>query len=388
MTKNRYYYIDFLRVIAILMMFIFHVNMIFVAENSWHIKDVSSSNVLMELNYWMSSFRMPLLFLVSGFVSAILLEKMSQRQFFYQRFKRLIIPTVIWTFLLVAPQIYFERKLQGVGFNFLEFYQTFLKFKWYPEGNFHWLHLWFIPYLFFYNILSIPLSSYLSKKNVRNRLELFLNKDYSIIPIIFLAVIPYTFLATRFETTHDLINDWARHSFFIFFVFIGLLMYKFPIILEQIERKRRFYLRTAFLLILFINIIRWNGWEPFDLWDNWITKPQTYIFIGIINLNAWAWVLTSLGYGKKYLNKKSNLLAYCNQAVYPFYILHQTIIVIIGFYVVQTPDNTAFKYVFLLLVCFSICVLIYHLFIRPNNTMKFLFGMKKTKKTGYNNGYK
>jgi len=95
MEKNRYYYIDFLRVIAILMMFVFHVNMVFVAENDWHIKDVSSSNVLMELNYWMSSFRMPLLFLVSGFVSAILLKKMNQRQFFQQRFKRLIIPTVI-----------------------------------------------------------------------------------------------------------------------------------------------------------------------------------------------------------------------------------------------------------------------------------------------------
>jgi len=87
-------------------------------------------------------------------------------------------------------------------------------------------------------------------------------------------------------------------------------MYKFPIILEQIERKRRFYLRAAFTLIIFINVIRWNGWEPFDLWENWITKPQTYIFIALINLNAWAWVLTSLGYGKKYLNKKSNLLSY------------------------------------------------------------------------------
>ena len=73
MDKDRFYYIDFLRCIAILMMFIFHVNMIFVAQNDWHIKDASSSNLLMEVNYWFSSFRMPLLFLVSGFVSAILL---------------------------------------------------------------------------------------------------------------------------------------------------------------------------------------------------------------------------------------------------------------------------------------------------------------------------
>ena len=173
MSKNRYYYIDFLRVIAILMMFVFHEYDFFVAENDWHIKDISSSNVLMELNYWMSSFRMPLLFILSGFVSAILLRKMNKRQFVYERFKRLIIPTVIWTFILAYSQIYFERKLKGVNINFIEFYHSFLEFKWYPEGNFHCLHLWFIPYLFFYNIPSIPLASYLNNRNVKNRLELF-----------------------------------------------------------------------------------------------------------------------------------------------------------------------------------------------------------------------
>ena len=63
MSNNiRFHYIDFLRVIAILLMFIYHVNMVFVAENDWHIKDNSASNLLMEVNYWMSSFRMPLLF--------------------------------------------------------------------------------------------------------------------------------------------------------------------------------------------------------------------------------------------------------------------------------------------------------------------------------------
>ncbi|WP_394748924.1 acyltransferase family protein [Spongiimicrobium salis] len=377
MEKNRYYYIDFLRVIAILMMFIFHVNMIFVAENDWHIKDASTSSVLMEFNYWMSSFRMPVLFLVSGFVSAILLEKMSQKHFLYQRFKRLIIPTVIWTFLLVAPQIYFERKLEGADFNFFEFYGTFLNFEWYPEGNFHWLHLWFIPYLFCYNLLSIPLYRLLDREAVKKALEKFFSKTYGILLVVLLAIIPYTFLAVHFPTTHDLIHDIGRHSFFIFFVFTGVVLYKFPGILEQIEHKRRFYLSAAFTLIIFINVVRWNGWEPFDLWDNWITKPQTYIFIALLNLNAWAWVLTCLGYGRKYLNKKSNWLKYSNQAVYPFYILHQTIIVIIGYYVVQTPDNTAFKYVFLLFACFFICILLYHLFIRPNNAMRFLFGMKK-----------
>ncbi len=256
-------------------------------------------------------------------------------------------------------------------------YYTFLTFKWYPEGNFHWLHLWFIPYLFCYNLFSIPFNNFLDRVPVKKFIEKSFNSGYIILFIVTIAVIPYTFLSVHFPTTYDLINDIARHSYFIFFVFTGLLLYKFPVLLQQIEQKRRLYLRIAFTLILFINVIRWNGWEPFGLWEDWIRKPQTYLFIALVNVNAWAWVLSSLGYGRKYLNKKSNWLSYCNQAVYPFYILHQTIIVVIGYYVVQTPDNTAFKYAFIMLICFAICVLIYHLFIRPNNFMRFIFGMKR-----------
>jgi TonB-dependent SusC/RagA subfamily outer membrane receptor len=88
------------------------------------------------------------------------------------------------------------------------------------------------------------------------------------------------------------------------------------------------------------------------------------------------WVFTSLGYGKQYLNRGSRILTYANTAVYPFYILHQTVIVIIAFYVVQTNDEASLKFLFLLFACFFITILIYHLFIRPFNIMRFLFGMK------------
>ncbi len=145
----------------------------------------------------------------------------------------------------------------------------------------------------------------------------------------------------------------------------------------MLKSKRHLLLSLAFLSILLINIIRWNGWEPFDIWENWIEKPQTYFFISLVNFNSWMWVFVSLGYGKKYLNKGSRLLNYMNTAVYPFYILHQTVIVIIAYYVVGTKDEVSLKLLFLLIVCFSIIVTTYHLFIFPYNTMRFLFGMKK-----------
>ncbi len=381
MSAKRYIYIDSLRVIAIVMMFVYHVFMVFVAEWGWHIKNKETSNTLLEINYWMASFRMPLLFFVSGFISYALLQRLDWKSFTKERFIRLIIPTVIWTFILVAPQIYFQRKLEGVDQTYLQFYQSFLEFKWWPKGNFHWLHLWFIPYLFCYNILSIPIYHVLQKENrFINRMNIFFNKPVSLFIFVLIAIVPYTFLSVRFETTHDLIHDVARHSFFIFFTLAGVLFHRFHQTLEIIEVNRRLFLKIAFTSLIGINILRWNGWEPFDFWENWIEKPQTYLFIGLINFSSWMWVFSCLGYGKRYLNKTSKVLEYMSQAAYPFYILHQTIIVVLAYYVVQTKDATTLKILFLMFVCFAIIILLYHLFIRPYNWMRFLFGLKKKTK--------
>lgn len=378
MKTTRYYYIDSLRVIAILMMFIYHVFMVFVAEWDWHIKNAQTSNVLLEINYWMATFRMPLLFFVSGYISYILMSRLNWKTFTVQRFIRLIIPTIIWTFLLVAPQLYFERKATGIEESYFDFYKLFLEFKWWPNGNFHWLHLWFIPYLFCYNILSIPLFYALQKNNKFTKaLHAFFKKTNSIFIFVFIAILPYTFLSVHFKTTHDLIHDIAKHSFFIFFIIAGLFFSKHQQTMQILESKRQLFLSFAFVSILMINTLRWNGWEPFDIWKNWIEMPQTYVFIGLVNFNSWMWVFACLGYGRRYLNKSSKLLNYMNTAVYPFYILHQTVIVIMAYYVVGTKDEVSLKIFFLLTICFSIIMTIYHLYIRPYNIMRFLFGMKK-----------
>lgn len=374
---ERYVYIDFLRVVAILLVFIYHVNMVFVAEWDWHIKNNTQSNVLMEINYWMAFFRMPLLFFVSGFISCILLEKLSNTTFITQRFNRLIIPTVIWTFILVAPQIYFERRLQGIDFTYLEFYKTFLQFNWWPNGNFHWLHLWFIPYLFLYNIISIPVFRYLQNFRGIAVLETESACTLRLIALfVLIAIIPYTIMSVHYPVTYDLIHDYARHSQFIFFVFAGLLSYKYKQIMLAIELNRALIFRLAFASIVAINVVRWNGLEPKYIWEDWLSHPISWLYLALLNVNSWLWVLAILGYGKRYIKKGGKFLAYCNKAVYPFYILHQTVIVVLGYYVVQTRDDDVFKYTFLLVSCFLISAAIYHLYIRPFKIVRFTFGSK------------
>ena len=143
-----------------------------------------------------------------------------------------------------------------------------------------------------------------------------------------------------------------------------------------LEEKRETLLQLAVLSIVIINALRWNGMEPKNIWDDWLNHPLSYVFLLLLNFNSWLWVLAILGYGKRYLNRGSKLLSYFNKAVFPFYILHQTIIVIIGYYVVQTSDNEAFKYLFIMIAGLMMTLAIYHLYIRPFKLVRKLFGSK------------
>ena len=92
-------------------------------------------------------------------------------------------------------------------------------------------------------------------------------------------------------------------------------------------------------------------------------------------------MLALVGYGKHYFNRTHHVLNYLNQAVYPFYILHQTVIVLIAYYIVQTQNESILsKYIYTVGITFFVTVLTYHLLVRPYALTRFLFGMKPKEK--------
>jgi peptidoglycan/LPS O-acetylase OafA/YrhL len=117
------------------------------------------------------------------------------------------------------------------------------------------------------------------------------------------------------------------------------------------------------------------------LGESWQSNPLTYLYLSIYPVIAWSWIMMLVGYAKKYLTRPHRIHSYVNQAIYPYYILHQTIIVILAFYVVKVEESILAKYIFILSFTLVLCMFIYHLFIRPYNAMRILFGMKPKKKT-------
>jgi peptidoglycan/LPS O-acetylase OafA/YrhL len=383
-SPPRQAYLDWLRILAVLCVLFFHSAMPYVAEWSWHIKNKETSNMLLEFNDFTHRFRMPLLFFISGTVSYYMLQRRSGGSFIGLRFRRLFIPLLMGMLIIVPPQIYMERLTQGFKGNFWSFYPTVFTTGTYPKGNLSWHHLWFICYLLVYDIVFAPVFVWLISGKGKALLQKanWMAKGTFIYLLIIPGVLVYTFMVMKFPETNMLVNDYAFLLYWLFYVLAGFICIANPAFMDSLERNRRTSLTIAFIGTLLINYLRWNKLEPWHVYTDFKLAVGTYVFLAVSAVVAWMWVFAIVGYGKKYLNRKSPVLPYLNEAVYPFYILHQTVIVILTYYLMQTPDGVGLKYFFTVIVTFVISMGIFHLFIRPFGVMRFLFGMKPRQRVG------
>ncbi|MBO9633661.1 MAG: acyltransferase family protein [Chitinophagaceae bacterium] len=370
-------YLDWLRILAILGVLFFHSAMPYVAEWGWHLKNNQTSNLLLEFNFWLSRFRMPLLFFISGTVTWFMLQKRSSTGFIGLRFRRLFIPLVAGIFIVVPPQVYLERAHNGFTGSFWDFYPSIFRFEPYPNGNFSWHHLWFIAYLFVYDLMFAPFFSWMVRNRDRAALSSLFNRIAAgqwVYLLMLPGVLIFTFLVRYFPATNDLVHDYCFFFYWLFFLLVGFICICYPALMDSLERNRRLSLGLAFASILFINYWRWN-----DL-DNDI---HNRLYTAVYPSMAYLWVFTLVGYGKRYLNRPHRILNYLNQMVYPFYILHQTIIVILTFYVMRTTDTILMKYLFTVLLTFFISIILIHVCIRPFALSRWLFGMKQNQLKQY-----
>ncbi len=379
MESKRLPYLDWLRITAILGVLLFHSAMPFNAEEQWHIKNKDTSYLLLEFTFFISRFRMPILFFVSGAVAHIILSKRTTGQFIGLRFRRLFIPLVVGMLFIVPIQVYLERVTQGFEGNFLDFYSHMFGTGAYPKGNISWHHLWFIAYLFVYHVALAPIMKWIQTKGHLSWISFF-GQGARIYLLTVPSIVCYTLLAFHFPGTNDLIHDGNNFWYWLFFLVVGFLCFHDSGLFDSLERNRTRSFQIAVTSILIINYVRWNGYEPWDVWEDYLNHPMSYAFLSLYPITAWAWVFAAVGYAKRYLDFKTSWMDYANKAVYPFYILHQSVIVVIAFYVVQTTDTLGLKYLFTVILSFVITIGLYHAFIRPFSVMQFLFGAKSDRK--------
>ena len=372
-AQIRRYDLDWLRVIVFALLIFYHVGMFFVPWG-WHIKN----NIIYDWLRWpmlfLNQWRLPILFVISGMGTYYALSKRNLSQFSWERFRRLGIPLLIGMLFIVPPQIYIERLVNGqFSGSYLEYYQT-MAFRngAYPTGEMSWHHLWFLPYLLIFSLLLGPL--FIRMRRKPSKLVDWAGKQLQKPFGFYLFTIPLflleAFMEPFFEITHALIDDWFNFFSSMTFFFYGFLFIAtgnvFWKSLQKIKQKALVIGLVSFSLLLG----RWIFVEADDL-------PQhlAEAFLKIINL--WSWILVLFGYAAKWLNRPSRNLKYANRAVYPFYILHQTITIIIAYYLIGLDWSFFTKATILVIGTFGFSWLVYHFVILPIRPLHSLFGLKK-----------
>jgi len=367
----RRYDIDTLRVIVFGLLIFYHVSDFF-GPGFFFIKNQTTYDWLAYPMLFLHQWRLPLLFMISGMGTFFNISKRNGLGFLKERLVRLLIPLVVGILIVIPPQVYLERLDTGLFTgNYFEFWPSKAFIGAYPDGNLSWHHLWFLPYLLLFSCILTPVFMYLRNHPqswIIRTTKYLANYKFGIFLLTFPLLVWDLFINPRFPANFQLVGDWFQIVNYGTLFFYGFLFMTLKEVLwENMAKNRRLYLLTAiiaFPLLMFIDY----GLGEFH---------RKTIIVAILKVvNMWAWILAFITYAATYLNKKSRKLSYANQAVYPFYILHQTVIVILGYYLKDLDLGFAVKFSMMIIGTFGISWLIYEFGIRRFTWIRPLFGMK------------
>ncbi len=395
--KERRYDIDWLRVIAMLTVFVFHCSRFFCTEG-WHLKvpAAEQSEVLTILREMLiSAWFMELFFLVSGFAAWYALRRRTGGQFLGERVTRLLIPLyTVGLFVLVVPQDYFDGVTQGkitstfwewLPSYFLTLPEHLLSFWKYLADPIALLpytfsgHLWFIQMLFVVSLLTLPVLLFLrSERGGRliERLAGWVARPGG----IFLFLIPLATVEIGLRWLPESTDrTWVDFLWFALYFVFGTIIAADDRFIESI--KRYGWLCLALWLGVYVVV---GGLLTYVLhFDAWTGQGFSLLYVvGRIrwSIVSWSAVVFIMSLGAKYLNRTNRLLAYSNEAVLPFFLFHQTVILIVGWFVLPWDINNVAKYLIIAAVSFPVILLLYEVFVRRIGFMRVLFGMARQKK--------
>jgi hypothetical protein len=331
----RLFFLDWVRILAFFILIAYHVGMYYVSWD-WHVKSPAASHGPEPFMLLSGPWRLSLLFLISGVASSFMLARDSARRFLRQRSVRLLVPLVFGMLVVVPPQPYLEvvEKLGYAG-SYLDFMRLYVT----GYGGFcrngscltlpTWNHLWFVPYLWVYTVGLAALAALLGKRfdALAGRVaKLLTGWKIVVLPAAVLAVIRIL-LASRYPENHALAGDWFNHANYFFLFTLGALLARVPQFWPRLETLRWPCLAIAAA-----------GWTMLVVWwalpDDAIPAAQVDAWRALLRVVfgtlAWCVICAACGFAHRHLRHDSAARRYLTEAVFPVYIAHQTLIVVLA----------------------------------------------------------
>ncbi len=386
MPSERRYDIDWLRFVGIIGVFFLHTLHFFDAGSEWHLINAQKSVFILVLRVFIDVWAMPLFFLLAGAGTWFALRKRDSKTYVLERAKRLLVPFfTVGVFILLPPQLYFELVTHSnyTGTIWQLIPPTFdgpLRFMLVPNLflNIWPGHLWFLEFLFEISIMTLPVLLYLrSDAGLRliDRMAGWTNRWGGIL----LAFIPLALVRIALAHFWSGEHTWADLFYFAIFFLLGYIMPADQRFTESIKKHGWWCLGLGFILVCVYGVLALG--LGLDVSDTTFS-PMYAFFQSTVSLANLCFVVFMLSLGAKYLNFNNKLLPYATEAVLPFYILHQTIILCVGWYVIRLNWGIWPKFLLISAVSFVLIMATYELLVRRFNVTRFLFGMRPLNNQG------
>jgi peptidoglycan/LPS O-acetylase OafA/YrhL len=347
LTTERRYDIDWLRVIAIGLLILYHIGFVFLP---WGVfigfiqNDVSMENLwtpMSMVNIW----RIPLLFFVSGMGVSFAIRKRNWKQLILERSRRILLPFVFGIICIVPLHLLLWQK----------YYSQDIAYKLQPS------HLWFLANIFLYVFILSPLFFYLKRKG-NGRSNGWLVKVFSgplgLLLILAAFVIEVLLMKPEVFETYYL----TLHGFLL-----GLLAFLFGFICVFTgdgfwQTVKRWKWEMLFMAVALF-VVRY-----------YVHDLEAPDYLKAIESNLWIFAMFGLGYS--FLNHPGKTLAYLSQAAYPIYILHMIFLYLASFLLVPIGIPVSLKFILVIVITFAGCFLFYEFVVRRIRILRPLFGLR------------
>jgi peptidoglycan/LPS O-acetylase OafA/YrhL len=378
--------VDWLRIFAVYLLFVFHTAMVFNPGPFYHIRNTDLSVVMLIVAGFISLWHMPLFFLLAGWSAYGSLAARGTGGFLRERVFKLWVPLVMGC-LLLMPSIKYVELRSGLDANvgglrvspavldsflpvipsglplmppFDESFFAFLPTFFTQLSRFTWAHLWFVAYLLVFTLLYLPAFRWLAARRVR----LTHTPGWWIyLPLVPLAL-TQVFLRPHWPGLQNLYDDWANVAYDSTYLWCGFLLARLPALEATLHREmgRAFIIAVVTTVGLLLGVL-----GVFD---------APHVLLAGTAVAGWCYVVALLGAAHRLLASATRGLAYLTESAFPVYWLHQSAIVLIGYFVVRLELGIAAKFALLLVAAVSATMLVYHFGIRRFAVGRFITGMK------------
>ncbi len=379
MKDTRAYYIDWLRIIIVALLIPHHTAITFSHLGDAYVylpvKDDALYFFIQStfLNLWF----MRVLFFISGISTFYALQKRTNKDYFMERCKRLLLPAV-FAVIVLCPAMGYFKAITADHFtgSFFSFYPIFFKEIVHYLG---WGHFWFLVYLFVFSLIFLMMRQLIKNIDpIAGKIGIYLSQRNRILLPIFIFVLLEMILRPFYPGFQTLINDWANFAIYLGFFLFGYVVATDGDCMDAIASKICFFAVVSCISAVSFIFLQYAQ-ENISLFTDYY-QDRTYVYeLGLAffrGVAEYALVLLAFGVGKLYLNKDNQLFRYLSKTSFSLYMFHFLIVNAVMYFAIQLPWNHFILYFVSIILVYSLFFILYELIIKRIRPLRYLCGIK------------